>query len=119
MKKIVFWLIYALAIVLPASFQGNDQHTTIHNKASLQANTIHNFQAATDNIQDCDFLEYRSDDDLTESERKKTQAAKSQFNDTKLVAANFPGKFNRNACSTGPLLSRRASLYIYFSVFRI
>jgi hypothetical protein len=119
MKKILFYITIALAILLPNSFSAQGAtsefgfNITQHNDGFVAQQNSH------DLIFDACVEDFSDDDDSNESERKKTSSAQTTLNSTFLLAQNHSENFLKKVLTAHLFFPRKTVLFILLCVFRL
>jgi hypothetical protein len=119
MKKILFYITIALAILLPNSFCA--QGAILESGFNI---TQHNYgfdtkQNSENLIFDVCLEDLSEDDESNESERKKTSSPQFLLNNTFLLAQNYPENFLNKVLATHLFFPSRTALFIFICVFRL
>lgn len=119
MKIVLFCLVVSLAIFLPASLPAGEVKTVPCFKITQQKYTFDYYQSGRENIFFYDLLADTSDDDTTDSERKKLSSGKSLFQNSPFHPNHISVSNIKRGLPGGFLVILRSSLSIFISVFRL
>ena len=119
MKKILFYITIALAILLPNSFCAQGATLAFGFKAA-QHNYGFNTKQCDDNlIFDACIEDFLDDDDSNDSERKKASSPQLSPNNTYLVAQNYCRNVLNKVLAAHLFFPSKTALFIFICVFRL
>jgi hypothetical protein len=119
MMRVLFSLIFLLAIIFPAALRA-EHHTVFEKvKACARQHRVVYDQSGADNILLFDLPEDNSDDNTNESEKKRPFTGKSSGCITSLFSSNNTLRCQKAALTEGFILTHRYSLTIFLQVFRL
>ena len=119
MKKVLFYLNIALAIFFLNSLCATGVHTESGFKTATQEYAFDSNQISSENPFFDICFEDILEDDMTDSERKKSASVQiSQFN-TSFVAQNFSDNSYKKPLPAEHFLPCKSSLITFLCVFRI
>ena len=119
MKKILFYLSIALAIFSPNSLCAHDTELQSGGKIAERECAFDNGQSNSDNLFFDVCLEYLSEDDSNDSERKKSSFGKKAHFNTRFISQSlFDNTFNK-VFPPKFLFLRKIPLFVFINVFRL
>jgi hypothetical protein len=119
MKKILFYITLALAILLPNSFCAQGAALESGFNIAQHNDGFVTQQSSQDLIFDVCLEDVSEDDDSNESERKKTSSAQTTLNSTFLLAQNHSENFLKKVLTAHLFFPRKTSIFILLCVFRL
>ena len=119
MKKILFFLSIAFAIISPNSFCAHDTELQSGCKIVERELTFDDGQSNSDNLF-CDIcLEDIFDDDYNESETKKDSSGNKNHSHTRFISRIISDITSNKIFQPQFLFLRKTPLFIFISVFRL
>ena len=119
MKKVVYFIIFTLAVMLLSSFKAKDVLPAPSLKLKQQAAALHISPTGSDSMLFLELLENEPDENDTDSGKKKLPAGKSTHSIGSVLAGNLSHSHFKKFGSGLSFLQSCASLCILFSVFRL
>jgi hypothetical protein len=119
MKKILFYITIALAILLPNSFCAQGATLAFGFEAAQHNYGFNTKQSDNNLIFDLCLEDLSEDDDSTDSERKKASSAQLSLNNTFLVAQNYSKNVLNKVFAAHLFFPSKTALFIFLCVFRL
>lgn len=120
MKNILFCFGFALAILLPALVTALDLTPAGETKiVKTEQQFLHGRVNNSILLFDDALLDISNDDDLNESERKKSAVGKSACTNTLFIAENFSGNYPKIISADRSFIPLPTSLFIFICQFRL